>query len=150
MLSALKYRKQYKNGKSLCISGYSSFVSAYQGGAMPEILVPTPLHWRRQFERGFNQSELIANDFGQLLELPVIRALRRHRYTSPQQSLLAQQRHQNLSGAFTVCADIRGRRLALVDDVMTTGATAREMTKALLQAGASEVHIWVLARTPEH
>lgn len=118
--------------------------------ATPDTIIAIPLHWRRYWQRGFNQSELLANSLSRQLKIPLVKALKRCRSTTMQQSLNAEQRQRNLHNAFAVTKPelIQGRRIALVDDVMTTGATATEAARTLLSAGANEVHIWVLARTP--
>jgi len=114
-----------------------------------DALVPVPLHWRRRLQRGFNQSEALAR---QLLAHGVQarlapRLLRRRRATAPQQGLDAARRQANLRGAFAVTEPCEDLRLAVVDDVMTTGTTAAAAARALLAAGAARVDIWCLART---
>ena len=118
-----------------------------------DLLVPVPLHWRRRWHRGFNQSELLA---GELLttcaELKFSRLDRRRvkrgRATAAQSGMTASQRARNLKGAFTVCGPCDNLRVAIVDDVLTTGATASAMASALANAGASYIEVWCLARTP--
>lgn len=118
-----------------------------------DLIVPVPLHWRRRWQRGYNQAELLAREL--LVRRPQLAAdgmasslLRRNRATPGQSGLDARQRARNLRGAFTVKGRCDNLRIALVDDVLTTGATASEATTALLGAGAREVSIWCLARTP--
>jgi ComF family protein len=87
-----------------------------------DLVVPVPLHRRRERERGFNQAEALARGLGP----PVVAALRRDRHTAPQVGLSGDSRRDNLRGAFALAADagrLRGRVVALVDDVLTTGAT---------------------------
>lgn len=115
-----------------------------------DLLVPVPLHWRRQWHRGYNQADLLAT---QLLNMyPWLMAnrqlLRRRHATKAQAGMDVQQRSSNLSGAFTVSSGCDNLRVALIDDVLTTGATAGEAAGALKQAGAARVEIWCLARTP--
>lgn len=110
------------------------------------VLVPVPLHPARLRERGFNQSERIARVLAAELGLALSNSLvRRVQRTADQKQLDAAARSRNLQGAFhaTGCA---GRRIALVDDVITTGATAEAVTAALLAAGAAQVEVWCLAR----
>ncbi|MBK8992742.1 MAG: ComF family protein [Gammaproteobacteria bacterium] len=110
------------------------------------VLVPVPLHPARLRERGFNQSERIARVLAAELGLALSNTLvRRVQRTADQKQLDAAARSRNLQGAFhaTGCA---GRRIALVDDVITTGATAEAVTAALLAAGAAQVEVWCLAR----
>ncbi|GAA5524390.1 hypothetical protein Maes01_00947 [Microbulbifer aestuariivivens] len=114
-----------------------------------DLLVPVPLHWWRYWRRGFNQAELVAAALGQAWGLPVgPRVLRKSRPSSAQQSLDRRQRLRNLSGSFTVRANVEGCRVGLVDDVITTGATMESAATALLAAGAMRVSAIALARTP--
>jgi ComF family protein len=111
-------------------------------------LVPVPLHWARRWQRGFNQAEVLARAVGRRHRLPVLRgALRRVRPTPPQQGDL-EARRRNVRDAFAVPVPSRvaGRRLILVDDVFTTGATANACAGALLRAGAADVAVLTLAR----
>jgi ComF family protein len=122
-------------------------------GAAPviDLVLPMPLSTQRLAERGYNQAWELARRVARRLAVParadvLVRPLDR----APQAGLDRAARRRNLQGAFAVphSAAIAGRRLALVDDVLTTGATAAEATQALLAAGAASVEVWVLARTP--
>jgi len=109
-------------------------------------LVPVPLHWLRRWRRGFNQAEVLARAVGARHRLPVLAgALARVRPT-PQQHGDLEARRRNVREAFAVRAVVTGRRLLLVDDVFTTGATADACAAALLRAGAAEVGVLTLAR----
>ncbi len=114
-----------------------------------DAVVPVPLHWRRRWQRGFNQSELLAAAAARRYGIPVLRALRRGRATASQAGLSNSRRRANVTGAFLVRRgqDVRGRRILLVDDVLTTGATASACAAALKQAGARAVAVLTLART---
>jgi ComF family protein len=113
-----------------------------------DLIVPTPLHWRRRWTRGYNQAMLLARELAPTLGLKPVNALRRTRATSTQTGLSRTARRANVAGAFTVwdASLVRGRRVLLVDDVMTTGATLRACAAALKRAGAQSVSIAVLAR----
>ncbi len=114
-----------------------------------DAIVPVPLHWSRRWRRGFNQAELIADELSRALNLPMqSRWLRRTRSSAPQQSLDAEARRKNLRDAFHCSDAVRGLHIAVVDDVVTTGATANVIARTLLAAGAASVEIWCLARTP--
>ncbi len=113
------------------------------------VLVPVPLHPRRERERGFNQAERISASLAEALELRhEPRALVRRLDTASQTGLSAVGRRRNVAGAFAVRrrAALAGRPVVLVDDVMTTGATARACARALHEAGATEVRLVVAAR----
>lgn len=114
-----------------------------------ELLLPVPLHRSRMRERGFNQSELLAKAMGKELGIEVnTSSLIRARRTASQVGLGMEERIKNVAGAFVVARKdaIEGRSLALVDDVMTTGATANECSKTLVKGGARSVSVVVLAR----
>lgn len=114
-----------------------------------DLIVPVPLHRRRRRHRGFNQSELLAAELGRLVRLPVDRRLlRRRRDTETQTGLTHRQRRLNVQGAFEVRRPERvaGKTIALVDDVITTGATAAACALTLRRAGAARVVVLALAR----
>lgn len=148
LLSAFKYQKKLSYGHMLAKIASKQIASAYLPSALPEVLCPIPLHWRRHLQRGFNQSELLASRFSCYLDIPLAHHLCRRQSTPPQQGLNAKQRANNLRNVFSVQGDVRDKTIAVVDDVMTTGATAAEASHCLLAAGAKAVHIWCLARTP--
>jgi ComF family protein len=116
-------------------------------------VVPVPLTPERLRERGYNQAWEIARRVARSLRKPGLpTALLRRGGASNQASLGREARRDNLAGTFRVnpqhATALRGTRVALVDDVMTTGATFEEAARALLAAGASEVSVWAFARTP--
>jgi len=124
---------------------------SWQRAAMPagpDCLVPIALHPRRLSWRGFNQSLELARFLAARLDRPVLpRALERIRDTRPQSSLPGPERRGNILGAFAADpAQVAGRAVLLVDDVMTTGATIDTAAKALRQAGACRVDVAVVAR----
>ncbi|MCC7125954.1 MAG: ComF family protein [Acidobacteria bacterium] len=114
--------------------------------AAADVVVPVPLHRRRAWTRGFNQADLLARGLGR----PVARLLRRQRSTAPQVSLPADARRQNVDGAFALVRwpppRVRDRRILLVDDVFTTGATLEACARVLHEAGAREVMALTAAR----
>jgi ComF family protein len=116
-----------------------------------DLLIPVPLHWRRQWARRFNQSALLAEVVGKASGVRVSHgALRRVKSTVQQVGLARAERARNVQGAFRVPPDagieVAGRRLVLVDDVLTTGATIEACTRALMRAGAGSVDVLVFAR----
>lgn len=113
----------------------------------PDLLVPVPLHFRRLGERTYNQALLIAWELGRRRQLPVdARLLVRVLPTVAQAGLTARERHRNLLGAFALTRPLSGEKILLIDDVMTTGTTARVCATALRAGGAGEVGLAVLAR----
>jgi len=119
--------------------------------AEAELIAPVPLHWRRLFARRFNQAALLAQALGRASGLPVVPDLLVRRRATPSQGHLSRaERQRNVAGAFAVHPRrgdlLRGRRLLLVDDVMTTGATVSACARAALRGGAAEVEVLVLAR----
>lgn len=114
----------------------------------PELVIPVPLHLARLGERGFNQAQLIARPAARQLGLRLLPdGCLRVKATHAQSELELDQRKRNLRRAFAVNADVKGKRVAIVDDVMTTGATLGSLAKTLKQAGAVEVQAWCVART---
>ncbi len=117
-----------------------------------DAVVPVPLHWSRQWRRGFNQAELLARHLG----VPVWRALRRTRATTPQVALAAADRRRNMHAAFALArarpwktpwkTAVKGTVIVLVDDVSTTGSTLEACAAVLMAAGAREVRALTAAR----
>jgi ComF family protein len=116
-----------------------------------DAIIPVPLHWRRHWARRFNQSALLADAIAKASQVPlVLGALKRVKATPQQVGLSQSARAVNVQGAFQVSpsgkAAVAGRRLILVDDVLTTGATVDACARALLRAGAAEVNVLTFAR----
>lgn len=112
-----------------------------------EVIVPVPLHWRQRRARGFNQALLLARALGRWTGLPVQgRWLRRVKNTRSQTGLTVRQREENVRGAFQVRKKLDKRRILLIDDVCTTGATLNASGGALKRAGAEAVYGLTLAR----
>lgn len=115
---------------------------------LPDFLIPMPLAPARLQERGFNQALEIARRLAVRTGTPLMaQACKRVRDTAPQVELPWKARAKNIRGAFACDADLTGMRVAIVDDVMTTGATLNELAKVLRRRGAKEVTAWVVART---
>jgi ComF family protein len=106
-----------------------------------------PLHWRRHAQRGFNQAVELCRDLEQSTGLPMRCNIRRIRATPYQSGLEAEARGANLRAAFAARSHLPSRHVLLVDDVITTGATCRELAKAALDAGAAKVSVLAVART---
>jgi ComF family protein len=114
--------------------------------ALPELLVPVPLHTERLRERGYNQALEIARPVAALHRLSLAPSLlRRTRATAEQSGLSGEQRRHNVAGSFAVTGNCRGLRIAVIDDVVTTGSTAGAAAHALCRAGALHCDVWAVA-----
>ncbi|GKS68841.1 comF family protein [Nitrosomonas sp. PY1] len=114
----------------------------------PDIMLPMPLHPIRLRERGFNQAIELGRFIAKQLKIPLlVDHCYRIRHTVPQTDLPWPERQKNVRKVFQCDLDLSGRHVAIVDDVMTTGATLNELAKVLRQQGANEVSNWVIART---
>ena len=142
LVQALKYRARLPLAK---------FFAAALGARIvrrADIIVPMPLHRRRLAERGFNHAVEIARHLEVLTGIPVAAdAVERVRHTPVQAGLPYADRAANVRGAFACRADLRDKRIAVVDDVMTTGTTLNELAAVLKKAGAADVENCVVART---
>jgi ComF family protein len=132
-------------------------LAAYLERAIPiderfDAVVPVPLYWRKQWERGFNQAELLARHVAKHRGIPVLNALRRKRATATQAGLASAGRRRNVAGAFVLRSApkpdprLAGKKILLIDDVMTTGATASACATALKRGGAQSISLLTLAR----
>jgi competence protein ComFC len=131
-------------GEWLCTALYDERLSRRQF----DMIVPVPLHPARQRERGFNQAGLLAKLLSERISVPVKPLLQRTRYTTTQTAFDRSERMENLRGAFRLRrkADVRGWRVLLVDDVLTTGATLSECARVLKKAGAVSIYAATAAR----
>jgi ComF family protein len=138
----LKYEKREDLGPALGI--------LFEACAAPEsdVLVPIPLHPRRLRQRGYDQAALLAASASNRFRLPVAPLLRRVRETGQQVGRDRTSRERGVRGAFAAAAGVLGARICLIDDVLTTGATASAAAGALLEAGAARVEVRTLARAP--
>jgi len=126
-------------GKMLCEIMKSETFAA-------DVVIPVPLHRRRERQRGFNQAELIAKE----LKLPLACGLiRRRKNTATQTGLSRSERMKNLAAAFELCGGVQGQKVILVDDVLTTGATMNEISRVLKRGKAERVEVLTFARVPD-
>jgi ComF family protein len=114
---------------------------------LPALVIPVPLHDTRLMRRGYNQALELAHGMQRVLDIEVdAGAARRLRRTRDQIGLNPAQRRRNVHEAFAVDARVAGRHIALLDDVMTTGATLADLARAARHAGAARIEAWALAR----
>ncbi len=154
MVKRLKFSEENKFSRllgELLSDAVEKHYSSESGRDFPDIILPVPVHRQRLLERGYNQAEQIArtvtNRFGMQ---PDTSTIARSATQLPQSSLSAAQREANIRRAFEVQQPeaIRGSHVAIVDDVYTTGATARAISRRLKSAGARRITMWATARTP--
>lgn len=148
LISSLKF-----NGRLQLLQPLANLLSSrLQGSAdLPDLVIPVPLHPLRLRERGFNQSLEIARLVARKLQLQTdSRSVKRIRATASQTGLNEKERRRNLRAAFSISGDLRGGHVALLDDVITTGATLSELSHLLIRHGVGRVDLWALARTPMH
>jgi ComF family protein len=150
MIGRYKYNGHRKFGRPL-MTDFAGFLekSLHDGSiSRPAALVPAPMDKKRRRQRGFNQAQDIAETIGGHLNIPVATGLvQRVRRVRAQRELNREARLANLRGVFEVTSPVP-ERVAIVDDVVTTGATVRVLASILREAGAREIQVWALARTP--
>jgi ComF family protein len=149
LITRLKFGRNLAAGRVLAEVWIDAWSTAPP--RLPEALIPVPLHAQRLRERGYNQALELARPLAAAWRIPLSdNALVRTRSTPAQSNLQANQRRRNLRGAFSVATHAAlPAHVALLDDVMTTGATLHECTRTLLRAGVERVDVWVLARAPK-
>tara|TARA_R110000824_G_scaffold336_9_gene2313 strand:- start:109382 stop:109918 length:537 start_codon:yes stop_codon:yes gene_type:complete len=149
LLGAFKYHGKLAYGRVLAHQLLLSIEDFYTDRKTPELLIPMPLHDKRLRQRGFNQAIEIGTYLSHRLNLPLARQLCiRHRNTPRQEGLNVKARQQNLRQAFSITksqADLAAS-VAIIDDVVTTTASTRELAMLLKRNKVEEVHIWCLAR----
>jgi len=141
LIHRFKYGKKIPLGKRLA-QRLGETINSDPRFLKSDFLIPVPLHKSRYRERGFNQSEIVAEEISKIAGLPLLKnALIRKKNTKDQTNLSFQQREENVKGAFVVTQPeiINGKRIVLVDDVITTGATLSECARTLKQAGAEKI-----------
>jgi ComF family protein len=141
--------QQLKYGGELALAPWLAdrLVEALASAVRPDLIIPMPLHENRLKERGFNQAALLASRLSDQLDVALdLHNTRRVRDTRPQVDLPLKHRRGNMRNAFACDLDLTGKHVALVDDVMTSGASLNELAKVVKRAGAAEVSVWVIAR----
>lgn len=150
MIARYKYQGQRPFATPLLhdMTGHMITRLRQQPGLRPDLMLPSPMHRKRLHQRGFNQAEEIAEAIHQGTGIPwSVTRIRRQRHTPPQSGLDRDARLRNLRGAYRVTGPLPDH-VAIVDDVVTTGATARVLAAVLQAHGVRRVQIWALARTP--
>lgn len=144
LIQSMKYREQLPLAHNFAIK----LVQHIDTGNLPDYIIAMPLHPAKLRERGFNQSHLLAATVCRKLKLKLLpNACQRVRDTASQSALPWQQRKRNMRNAFCCNTDLTGKRVALVDDVLTTGASFNALAEAVTKQGAVQVYAWVVART---
>jgi ComF family protein len=145
-VQALKYRGARTLGRALALL---LLPAARAWLADVDALIAVPLHRKRRRERGYNQAQEIARTLGSALRLPTLeRGIERHAFTPTQTGQSADERRTSVAHAFRVARDFAGQRVAIVDDVVTTGATVNALAAELRAAGAAYCIVLAVARTP--
>lgn len=142
-IKALKFRRRLWYGPALGGLLHDALAALPSG---IDAVLPVPLHWWRRWLRGFNQAQEIARPVARQLGAPIIGGARRLRATRSQSGLSAPERRRNVQGAFAAVRACRARHVLIVDDVITTGATIRQLGRVVLASGAEKVSAAAVAR----
>jgi ComF family protein len=148
LIRGFKHRRQLTTGRALAELLLVDLEGRYASEELPDKITAAPLFWRKQWSRGFNQSLCLSHYLSRRLGIEHFNGLQRIRANSEQKTLNRKQRLENLKYCFAVKKPLNGEHIAVVDDVVTTGATANTIAKVLKEAGANKVTIWAVARTP--
>ncbi len=149
LIHAFKFNNRPELARPL---GYLGAELLKEANFPAEVIVPVPLHFLRRYQRSFNQSELIADELGRHLGLPVADVLQRTRRTPSQSSLKRKERLKNQKNAFRVSDSLplKGKTVLLVDDVLTTGSTLNAAAQALLKHEVKMIYVFTLGRPLSH
>lgn len=145
LITSLKFQGRRQHSRLLATALARCIAS--DNAPLPDLLVPVPLHRLSHRRRGFNQAELLARLIGRQTGVEIeAKRVSRTQAAPPQSQLNAKHRQQNIRGVFACHTRLDGQHVAIIDDVMTTGATAAELAQVLRQAGATYVDIYSVAR----
>lgn len=148
LIQRMKYHSDRNASRVLGALLADSVKACVDAAELPDFLLPMPLHPARQSQRGFNQAEDIARWCGRALKLPVRPASAARVIDTPSMAGFGRaERQYRILGAFRAAESVYGKHIAIVDDVLTTGSTTRELARELYDTGAESVDLWVLART---
>jgi len=149
LIHDLKFRKRPEYGEKIIdylISNHADLSFA----ADADIIIPVPLHKKRERKRGYNQTAVLGAELGRKLQKPCFeKALKKIKDTLPQSDLSGEERRKNISGAYSVRDKdaVNGKIILLIDDVFTTGSTLNECAQTLLNAGAHKIYCFTVAKT---
>lgn len=153
MIHQFKDKADVEAGKFLTTQLVTNIEHAYGNNSLPQCIIAVPMHWKKLLQRGFNQADIISHHLSKTLDIKVIQPIKKCAPTANQHQLNKHQRQYNLQNSFTLTekshitlAEID--HIALVDDVVTTGATVNTLASILKKTGANNVDVWALARTP--
>jgi ComF family protein len=148
LIIGLKFQKKLVYAPILGTLLAEKINAQYQNEKLPDMLIPVPLHKKRLYERGFNQAIEIARPISKKLNIPIeYKRCRRVVNTVAQSNLPASQRSSNVKNAFVAHKQLAYRHIALLDDVITTGHTLTEISRALYDVGVKKIDVWCCART---
>jgi len=158
LIHCFKYRRKLASGKllgELFAQYMMDCANTHPDWRQPDLLIPTPMHWTRRWHRGFNQTDLLSQYLARATDIPMnAKIVQRLQRTPAQKELSRSERQKNLRCAFYLSPKshllVKSKCIALVDDVVTTTATMRELSQLLIKAGAKEVQVWALARTMDN
>lgn len=142
----MKIKKQADNdaAKICCQMIYNRYVSLFKN---VDYIVPVPSHWTRVLKRGYNPATIIAVELSRASKIPLLNTLKRAKKTAYQKGKNFQERYKNVEGVFQCSKDLLNKTIILVDDVLTTGATLEECSKALKKRGCKEIRCVTIAST---
>ncbi|ODT70681.1 MAG: phosphoribosyltransferase [Nitrosomonadales bacterium SCN 54-20] len=147
-IDALLHSLKYRTNLALAPVLADLLLAQIDTAVLPDFIVPMPLHAVRLRERGFNQAMEISRQISKKSDIPLLPTLcHRVRDTASQTGLPWKEREKNIRNAFDCEGNLDGKRIAIVDDVMTTGATLNELARVLRKCGAVHISAWVVART---
>src|SRR5436190_13337486 len=148
MITDLKFQQRLIYAQILGTLLAEKISLLYQNEKLPDLIIPVPLHKKRLYERGFNQAIELARPISKKLNIRIgYKCCKRVINTAAQSLLPAKQRSRNVKNAFTAKQNLSNQHIALLDDVMTTGHTLIEMSRALYDVGVKRIDVWCCART---
>lgn len=148
MITALKFANKLIYAKIFGDLLGEKLQEHYKYNKLPELIIPVPLHKKRLQERGFNQALEITRPIAKKLHLSIdFKSCQRIKYTKPQALISSKERLENIKKAFVVNKKFHAKHVAIIDDVMTTGNTVKELSKALRCQGVRNIDVWCCART---